>query len=91
MDVRSVKPAILLESGRQKNEAEPKYNSFEPQCMVHEKGSLHCDAATIRLHGGRRMAGMQKAAVERTWLRIFLWLASSPRSLSTSFNSPSVS
>ena len=60
MDVRSVKPAILLESGRQKNEAEPKYNSFEPQCMVHEKGSLHCDAATIRLHGDRRMAGMQK-------------------------------
>ena len=60
MDVRSVKLAILLESDRQKSEAELKYNRFEPQCMVHEQGSLHCDAATIRLHGGRRMAGMQK-------------------------------
>ena len=59
MDVRSVKPAILLESDRQKNEAEPKYNSFEPQCMVHEKCSLHFDPATMRLHGGR-IVGMQK-------------------------------
>ena len=60
MDLRSVKRAILLESDRQKKEAETKYNVFEPQCMVHENCSLHCDAATIRLQGDRRMAGMQK-------------------------------